>query len=75
MRDWNVSHRILRASSTAQAVYLTERSIARYEETKASWISQFEVARIDVARDRLDRKSLLKIAAGRYFKPLRVFAF
>lgn len=75
MRDWTISHRILKSRSTYQAVYLTERSIARYEETKADWLSQFDLGRIDAARERMDRKSLLKIAASRYFKPLRMFAF
>lgn len=75
MRDWTISHRILKSRSTSQAVYLTERSIARYEETKSDWLTQFEPVRVDTAREKLNRKSLLKIAASRYFKPLRVFAF
>lgn len=75
MREWAVSSRILRSHSTAQAVYLTERSIARYDEAKTDWLSQFEPARVDAAREKRDRRSLLKIAAARYFRPLRMFAF
>jgi hypothetical protein len=76
MREWSLSSRIRRSRSTAQAVYLTERSISRYAESKADWLNMFEPVRVDAAREKLNRKSLLKIAASRYFKPLRlVFSF
>lgn len=75
MREWSLPARVRRARSTSQAVYLTERSIARYSETANDWAAQFEEARIDMARERLDRKSLLKIAAAKYFRPLRSFGF
>jgi hypothetical protein len=75
MREWTISHRIRRSHSTSQAIYLTERSIARYEETKSDWLNQFEPVRVDAARERLNRKSLLKIAAARFFKPLTSYVW